>query len=256
MNIVVVIKQVPDLVEGLEIADDGKVLDRDWLKFILNEFDDHALEEALLLKEATGGRVTVLALDTGDVDDSLYTALAKGADRAVKIVGDDLEEGVSSHQAARLLAEAVKGMEHDLVLTGVQAVDDLDGQVGPLLAARLGVPSVSVVAGVEAQGGMVTVKKEFAGGMVAELEVDLPAVLGIQAAAQPPRYAPVSRVRQVMRSATIEEIKAGDAGDAGVEVRRLFKPEFGQRADMIKGDPEEVAARIVEILRKQSVLKG
>ncbi len=255
MNIIVPIKQVPDLVEDLEIDASGKALDRDWLKFKMNEFDEHALEEALLLKEEHGGQVTVLALDTGDVDDSLYTALAKGADRAVKIVGD-FEQGVSSRQAANILAQALRGMEYDLVLTGVQAVDDLDGQLGPLLATALGVPSVSVVAGVQVNGRTATVKKEFAGGLVAELEVDLPAVLGIQAAKQPPRYAPVSRVRQVMKTASIEEIEAGDPGAAGIEVRRMFKPETGKRAEMIEGSPEEVADRIVAILRDRGLIKG
>lgn len=255
MNIVVTVKQVPDLVEDLEIDTSGRSLDRDWLKFKMNEFDEHALEQALLLKEAHGGQVTVVGVDAGEIDDTLYTALAKGADRAVKIVGD-FEAGLSSHQAARLLAGAIRGMDYDLVLTGVQAVDDLDGQVGPLLAAALGVPAVSVVAGVTLDGKTATVKKEFAGGLVAELEVDLPAVLGIQAAAQPPRYAPVSRVRQVMKTAVIEEVEAGDAGPAGVEVRRMFKPEAAGRAEMIEGGPEDVAERIVAILREKGILKG
>ncbi len=255
MNIIVAVKQVPDLVEDLEIDAGGRSLDRDWLKFKMNEFDEHALEQALLLKEAHGGRVTVVGLDTGEVDETLYTALAKGADRAVKIVGD-FESGLSSRQAARLLAAAVRGMEYDLILTGVQAVDDLDGQVGPLLAATLGVPCVSVVAGVDVHGGSATVKKEFAGGLVAELEVDLPAVLGIQAAAQPPRYAPVSRVRQVMKTASIEEIDAVGVGESPVSVRRMFKPEAAGRAEMIEGDPEAVAERIVQILREKGVLKG
>lgn len=255
MNIIVPIKQVPDLVEDLEIDQSGKALDRDWLKFKMNEFDEHALEEALLLKEAHGGRVTVIALDAGEVDDSLYTALAKGADKAIKIVGG-LDTGVSSHQAARLLAAAIRGMPHDLVLTGVQAVDDLDGQVGPLLAAELGVPNVSVVTGVEANGSAVAVKKEFAGGLMAELEVDLPAVLGIQAAKQPPRYAPISRVRQVMKTAGIEEVEAADAGDTGFAVRRMYKPEAASHAEMIDGSPDDVADRVVRILREKGVLKG
>lgn len=255
MNIIVPVKQVPDLVEDLEIDQSGKALDRDWLKFKINEFDEHALEEALLLKEAHGGQVTVLALDTGEVDETLYTCLAKGADRAVKIVGD-FEAGVTSHQAARLLTAAIGGIPHDLVLTGVQAVDDLDGQVGPLLAAELGVPNVSVVTGVEVNGHTATVRKEFAGGLMAEIEVDLPAVLGIQAAKQPPRYAPISRVRQVMKTAAIEEVEAADAGDPGIAIRRMYKPEAATHAEMLEGDPDGVADRIVRILREKGVLKG
>ncbi len=85
MNIVVVIRQVPDLIEPLEISDSGTAIDLGAASFIVNESDDHALEQALLLKEAGGGTVTVVALDFGDVDNTLYAATAKGADRIVKI---------------------------------------------------------------------------------------------------------------------------------------------------------------------------
>ena len=89
MNIVVPIKLVPDLVEELEIDDSGTDIDRDFLTYKINEFDDHALEEALQLKEAHGGTVTVVALEREETDKALYTALAKGADRAIKITGVD-----------------------------------------------------------------------------------------------------------------------------------------------------------------------
>ena len=87
MHILVLLKMAPDVVEELEIAPDGKSLDLDYLRLILSESDDHALEEALLLKERHNAKVTVLALDAPEVDDALFTALAKGADRAVKVVG-------------------------------------------------------------------------------------------------------------------------------------------------------------------------
>ncbi len=254
MNVAVVLKQVPDLVEELEVRPDGRGLDRDWLKFKLNEFDEHALEEALLLKEALGGTVTVFGIEAPDVDESLYTALAKGADAAVKVAGD-FPEGVTSHQAARLLAGALAGRDVQLVLTGVQAADDLDGQVGPLLARELGWPCVTVVSGVRVEDGRVVVTKEFTGGVTAELEVSLPAVLGIQAASQPPRYAPVSRVRQVMRTVSLEEVAAGDPGEPGLAVRRLAPPPAGRKAERIEGTPQEVAERIAAILRERGLLK-
>ncbi len=90
-------------------------------------------------------------------------------------------------------------MPYDLILTGVQAADDRDGQIGVLLAHYLGMPHVSVVTGVAVSGGKVTVHKEYGGGVIAEFDVSLPAVLGIQAARQTPRYVPVARVRQAMR---------------------------------------------------------
>ena len=128
MRIVVPIKQVPDLVEELELNDDGTDVDREFLKFVLSEWDDQALEEALLVKEAAGGEVVVVGFGDPDVELSLYTALAKGADRAVNLTG--LGEGwIDSHTRAAALAEWLSGQEADLVLAGVQAVDDLDGQL-------------------------------------------------------------------------------------------------------------------------------
>ena len=256
MEIVVPIKQVPDLVEELEINDEGTDLDRDWLSFVLNEFDDHALEEALLLKEAHGGTITVIGVDTtGELDNTLYTAIAKGADRAIKLVGDFEGESMDTHTMARLLADTLQGMSYDLILTGVQAADDRDGQLAPLLAGYLGLPHVGVVTGVEINDGVATVNKEFWAGIMAEIEVDLPAVLGIQAARQAPRYTPVSRVRQAMQTAAIEEIEVEPAGDgAGSHVRSMYFPETGAGAEFIEGDEEEVAARIVEILAERGLL--
>jgi electron transfer flavoprotein beta subunit len=258
MEIVVPVKQVPDLVEEIEIDESGRALDRSFLKWRLNEFDEHALEEALLLKDKHGGTVTVVALDTGDVDETLFTCLAKGADRAIKIRGS-FEAGVESHQAARILSQVLASIPHDLILTGVQGADDRDGQVGPLLASALGVPHVSVVSGVEPLPGgkTVTVRQEYAGGVMAELDVDLPALLGIQAAKEAPRYAPVSKVRQAMKIAKLEEIPAPEAeAGSGSTVRRLSKPEAGGRAEILEGSPEEVAEKLFDLISQKGFLKG
>jgi len=257
MEIVVPVKMVPDLVEELEIDAGGRVLDRSFLKFKLNEFDEQAVEEALLLKEKHGGKVTVVALDAAEVDEALFTCLARGAERAVKIKGA-FEAGVSSHAAAAIFAEALKSIPHDLVLTGVQAADDLDGQLAPLLATKLGLPHVSVVSAVElaAGGKAVVVKQEYAGGVMAELEVDLPAVLGIQAAQQSPRYAPVSKVRQLMKTAKLEEIDAPAGAGRAPAVAGLRKPEAAGGAQMIEGSAEEVADKIVALLAEKGLLKG
>lgn len=255
MHVVVVGKLVPDLVEDLEVDASGRELDRQFLKLVLNEFDEHALEEAVLLKEAHGARVTVLAPDADGVDDALYTALAKGADRAVKLVG--LGEAPSSRQIAGALASALPSLDFDLVLTGVQAADDLDGQVGMLLAGSLGLPHVGVVTGVEVdpESRRARVRKEYPGGWLAELEVQLPAVLGIQAAKQPPRYVPVSKVRQKMKEHTLEELRVEPGPAPGLPVRRLFKPEATGRAEFLDGGPEEVAARLADILAERGLVR-
>ncbi len=252
MNIIVPIKQVPDLVEELEINAAGNNLDKEWLKFKVNEFDDHALEEALLLKEEHGGTVTAIALEGNDIEKALYAAAAKGADKVIKITG--LGDDVSSHKAAKAISNVLGGLDYDLVLTGVQAVDDRDGQVGVLLAHYLGLPHLSVVTDVSTSGGIATVQKEYGGGVIGEFEVSLPAVLGIQAARETPRYIPVAKVRRAMRSTELEEVAAGDLSvSAGSSVSRMFKPESGGSAEMLSGSSDEIAGKLAEIIRGKGV---
>ena len=135
MNIAVVLRQVPDLIEPLEVAASGAALDLGSASFVLNESDDHALEQALLLKEAGGGSVTVVALDFGDVDNTLYAAAAKGADRIIKLSAGG-EDPLPLAAAAAIYAGAIKPLGADLVLVGVQAHDELEGVLPPLLAQR------------------------------------------------------------------------------------------------------------------------
>ena len=253
-QIVVTAKLVPDLVEELEIADNGVALDMTWLRLIINEFDDHAIEQAILLKEKFGGEVTIVAPDMEGMDDVLFTAAAKGADRLVKLTGD-FEEGVNNHALARAYAATVKDLQPDLILTGVQGNNDLDGSVGPLLAEYLGMSYVGYIAGISLEGDQVTAKKEYPGGLIAEMEVKLPAVLGIQAAEEPPRYVAVSKVRQMMQSATIEEQEVAELdASGGLEITRMFLPEAAARAEMLEGDEEAIAAKLVEIFKEVGVI--
>ncbi|HVE27107.1 MAG TPA: electron transfer flavoprotein subunit beta/FixA family protein [Sporichthya sp.] len=259
MRIVVPMKAVPDLVEELEITSDGTDIDREYLKFVLNEWDDQALEEALLLKEALQAEsraaevVAVGLADDPDIEQALYTAIAKGADSGVKLTGGS---GASTHARAAAFAGYLKANPADLVITGVQAPDDLDGQLPSALAAHLEAPHVSVVVAVEATGSGIKVRQEFSGGRAAELEVGLPAVIGLQAARQTPRYAPITKIRQTMQAGGLAEAAAGTGGDAGLTVRRMYAPESSTHAEMLDGSPEEVADRIVELLRGRGLVKG
>lgn len=255
LHIAVVLKQVPDLVEELEIDPSGKDIDRSFVKMKINEFDDHALEQAVLLKESTGARVTAVAVAAEGIDQVLYAAKARGADRAVKVeAGDDL---LDSRRAASAIAEALRQLQPDLVLTGVQAADDLFGQATPYLAAALGWPHVSVVSGVELAGTLVRVHQEYSGGQMATMEVDLPAVLGVQAAPQPPRYVPVSRLRQAMASGALETVSGTPpAAPSGVTVTALAKPGTGRGAEMLAGGAAEVAERISALLAERGLVRG
>jgi electron transfer flavoprotein beta subunit len=254
MNIVVPIKLVPDLVEELVMEASGTFLDPTALRLKLNEFDDHAIEQAILLKEKGAGQVIVVAPDMEGADDVLYTAAAKGADRLIKLTGNFVES-VSNHAMARIFANAIEPLRPELILTGVQAQNDLDGSVGPQLAEHFGMPYVGYVSGVRLNAGKIEVRKEYPGGLIAEMQVTLPAVIGIQAAEKPPRYIPVSKIRQTMKTAKIETQPAAELQPIGARmISRMFQPEVGARATMIEGDAEQVATKLVEIFKEQGVL--
>ena len=255
MRVVVPVKLVPDLVEDLVIDESGVTLDAMEISLCLNEFDDHAIEQAILLKEGDGSRVTVVAPGVEKADSVLFNAAAKGADCLVRVAGD-FDESMSNHAYARMLTPIMRDLEPDLILTGVQAHNDLDGQLGPLLAEYLSFPYVGYVASVKNGSGKATVRKEYPGGLSAKFEVNLPAVFGIQAAEQPPRYVAFSRVRQAMNTTAIEERTAIDPSRSWApEVSRLYQPEGGKRAEMIEGEADEVAARIVAILSERGYLQ-
>ena len=187
------------------------------------------------------------------MDDALFTAAAKGADRLIKLTGET--ETLNSHAISRAMVTIVKADIPDLILTGVQAHNDLDGQVGPLLAEYLSVPYVGYVSGVKIENKMATVTKEYPGGLLAEFMIELPAVLGIQASDEPPRYVAFTKVRQAMQTAHIEEQDIGELDISGsLEVARMFQPEVGERAEMLEGNADEVATRLIEIMQEHDVL--
>ncbi len=258
MNILVLLKMVPDVVEELEIAADGRSLDADAIRPISSESDEHALEQALILKERAGAKVTVVGLDADGMDDALFTALAKGADRAVKIA---VPADAGTRARARTLAGALAAtpglLPADVILTGTQAIDDLDGLAAPLIANHLALPCLDVVTGVAlaAAGGPATVVKEYPGGSRGEYQVQLPAVLGIQAAEKPPRYVPVAKVRAAMKEKKIESATAPEAAGVPVlDVIRMAKPEPAGRAAMLDGSPEDVARKVVDVLVARGLL--
>jgi electron transfer flavoprotein beta subunit len=261
MKIIVLLKMVPDVVEELEVAADGKALDTEYLRLIANELDTQALEEALLLKEKYGGTVAVVALDAPEVDDALFTALAKGADQAFKIA--DGEEVLSTRAGAYRLAQALSSIQGllpaDLILTGAQAIDDLDGLTAPLLSHLLRLPQLGIVTqvSVDTAAGIATVLREFAGGVRGEYEIKLPAMLGIQAAEKPPRYVPVAKVLAARKSKAIQSVPAPTMADGGwpvLQIEQMAKPEVTEHAQMLQGTPEEIANQLCEILAARGLV--
>jgi electron transfer flavoprotein beta subunit len=256
MNIFVPIQLVPDLVEELVIAADGRELDADATHWIVSEFDDHAIEQAILLKESNDCTVTILAPDFEGADDALFQAAAKGADRLVRLTGD-LQGRLNVHAYARAIARFLQseGQSPDLILTGVQANNSLDGSLGPQLAALLGLPFVDYAAHVVIEDRKIVVRKEFPEGLVADWAVNLPVVLGIQAANTPPRYVPFSKIRQAMKSCDIGSAEVEELDSQGaVASEKAYLPDSSQRALMLEGDVEEVAEKMVALFKEIGAL--
>jgi electron transfer flavoprotein beta subunit len=255
MHIVVVMRLCPDLSEELELNEDGSDLDREWIGLKLNEFDDHALEEAVLLKENAGATVTAMAVAGEGVDRMLQSAIARGADVAVRIDTGDDEAVLDSRAATPILAAAIREAGADLVVTGVQTIEDAFGQLAPYLGAALGWSQVSAAGGIVPAGASVLVRQEYSGGEASVLEVALPAVIGLQTASQPPRYVSGSKLRQAMSSDALQGKPAGaEALGAGARITGLHAPERSGGAEMLDGDAEAIAGRIEAIVRERGLI--
>lgn len=259
MNLIVCVKQVPNPELQFRVREDGRDVVREGLTYQMNEPDEYALEEAVRIKEAAGGTVTAVAAGPERVQEVLRQAMAKGADAALRI---DLPDGWEFDPAvvARVLAEAIRGREHDLVLTGVQSEDFAHASTGALLASHLGVPHASVAAKVVLEDGKAKVYRELEGGIQEVLALPLPALLTVQFGINEPRYASVAAIlkatRQPIEEATLEELGLADDLGGRLSVRRMYVPEVTHRAEMLEGEPPEVAKRLAAVLREKGFGRG
>jgi electron transfer flavoprotein beta subunit len=260
MKILVAVKRVAALEEDFEIRDDGRDVDPDFLNFDLNEWDDYSLETAVQIKEAAGDGVEVVAVTIGpdDADEVLRKCLAKGADRALRVWDDALEEA-DPIAIARVLAAVAQKEKPDLLLAGTQSSDHGHASTGIALSALLDWPHAAVVAALDFKPGSATalVQRELEGGLLQSVEVQTPAVLTIQLGINTPRYASLRGIKQAasrpIETATPQELGVADdaLGAAGSlsRVRRMYVPEKG-RAQMIEGSAAEKAARLIQIIRE------
>jgi len=189
VNIVVLLKQTPDTESVIRIAGDGKSVVTSDLKWIINPYDEFAVEAALRLKEKHGGSVTIVSWGPQRVVESIRTALAMGADSGV-LVDDEALEGSDSLGIAKALAAAVQELSPDIVLCGSRAVDYDEAQRGPMVAELLGWPHLALGVAVDSDGSKVSIDRPIEGGKVTT-EADLPALvtLGGSHAVWSPRYA-------------------------------------------------------------------
>ncbi|MGY1746669.1 electron transfer flavoprotein subunit beta/FixA family protein [Blastococcus sp. SYSU D00695] len=186
MNIVVLVKQVPDSGTQRSLDPSDNTVARAGADNVVNEIDEYAIEEALTVKEAQGGEVTVLTVGPASATDAIRKALSMGADKAVHVV-DDAIHGSCAIQTSAILAAALQQMEYDLVLTGATSTDGQVAVMPALLAERLGIPQVSGAQKLTVEGSTVKVNRQTDGGYWA-LEAQLPAIVSTWDTINEPRY--------------------------------------------------------------------
>lgn len=250
MKIIVAIKQVPERDAPLHIAADAKGIDERELQWAMNEPDAYALEEALQLKEKNGGEVIVVSAGPERIGSTIREALAKGADRAIHIACDDLA-GRDALSVARLIAEAVKPENPDLVLTGLQS-DDLGlGQTGVIVAELLNLPHSTLILQVEKTGDGIKVKRELEEGWFQMIEMPTPAALTIQSGGNKLRYATLMGIKKA-KTKEVRTLNASDLGGAGAPVAALDQvalPKKQKTTQILPGSGKEAAAALVEKLK-------
>ena len=256
MKVVVPVKQVAALDDEFELLEDRAGVDPDSLEWDLNEWDSFSLEAALQIRDGAGeGEVVAVTVGDDEAGEGLLSALAKGADRGVRIWDDELA-GADALAVARVLAAAVKPESPDLVLCGVQSSDAVNSATGIALAGYLDLPHVAVVKSIELEGRTATVERELEGGLVELLRTSLPALLTIQTGINEPRYATLRAIKQArekplaVRSLADVGLELGEAeAAAGSHLRRLSHPEQAEGAEILDGSAADIAARIVSIVR-------
>jgi len=210
VNIVVLLKQVPDTESVIELSDSGVGIDTEEIKWVINPYDEYSLEEALLIKESCEEvKVTVLTAGSVDAEKSIRTAYALGADEGIRIDTSEIPE-LDSLGMAKILSAAIEKIGGDLILAGLRAVDDDNYQVPAMIAERLGLPLVSGILQQEIKSGVVFCRQGIEGGF-AEVEANLPAVLTTQKGINEPRY-PNMRAIMKARKRDVEVLSLTDIG--------------------------------------------
>jgi electron transfer flavoprotein beta subunit len=243
---VVCIKRVPDTEARIRVTGDGQSIEQAGLKFIVSPYDEFAVEAALRLKDAAGGgEAIVVTLGEAASGEQLRSALAMGADRAIRLDGAGSLDGLS---VARALASELKELEADLILFGMKATDDDQQQVGPMVAEILGLPCVSVVSELTAEEGRVVCHREVEGGTEV-VEVQLPAVVTVTKGPYEPRYPSLKGIMAAKKK-PMEE-KAVDVPASRIKVRRYSEPPPRPEGKIV-GEGVEAVPELVRLLREEA----
>ena len=247
MKTIVCIKQVPDTETRIKIGADERSIDRSEVEWVVNPYDEYAVEEALQIKEKKGeGEVIILSVGTERATTAIRSCLAMGADRGILIRGD-IPFGDVQVTAAALMS-VLKDTEFDLILFGKQAVDDDNAQISQLVAQMLDLPCVTVVTNLELAEGGIRAHREVEGGTEI-VETSLPAVISAEKDLNQPRYASLKGIMMAKKK-QIEE-KEIPFADSTIEVVEMLKPPPRPEGRII-GEGKEAVPELIQLLRNEA----
>ena len=251
MKTVVCIKYVSKTTEFIEFLPDDSDVDPAFLERDINEADYSALEEALRLRDDDGtGEVVVVAAGGDNDEEGLRKALGMGADRAVRVTlsAMDVHDPIT---VARALAIAIRGQEPDLVICGVQSADFGYQSTGPAIASVMGMPFVAAVTSLERNGVGFRLHRDLEAGTSEVIDIDGPLVISVQAGINDPRFGSFKDMKRA-KKVDIPVVDPGNLGTSRLTVLRMYLPASPNSAQMIEGGADQVAARIIQIIKEEN----
>lgn len=255
MKIGVLLKQVPDTETKIRVKADGSGIETDGIKYVVNPYDEYAIEEALKTKEkGGGGEVVILSLGPARSVEAIRTALAMGADRGIHI--DDAGIAMDSLVTARVLANAAKNENFDLIFCGKQAIDDDAAQVPQLVAEFLNLPQVMVIEKFDLRADKkgAVIHRKVGGGATEVYDVDFPVVVGADKGLNTPRYASLPGIMKA-KTKPLAALKAtdlvGEAKPRAANINYRLPPER-KAGKVLQGEPDQVSKELVKLLREEA----
>ena len=253
MNIYVLVKRTFDTEEKIVVS--GGKIQEDGAEFIINPYDEYAIEEAIQKRDALGGKVTVVTIGDEEAEKQLRTALAMGADEAVLINSEDLDE-LDQYSSAYILAEYLKDKEADLILAGNVAIDGGSGQVGPRLADLLGINYATTITSLEIDGTNVKIVRDIEGDSEV-LETTLPILVTAQQGLNEPRYPSLPGIMKAKKK-PLEELELDDFGvdeddiETKVETVDIFLPPQKAAGRVLEGELSAQVKELVNLLHSEA----
>ncbi|GGA41428.1 electron transfer flavoprotein subunit beta [Kroppenstedtia guangzhouensis] len=253
MNILVCLKQTFDTEERI-VIEDGQISE-DGVEFVINPYDEYAVEEAIRLRDEHGGEVTVITVGPERAEQALRTAMAMGADKGIIVDDEDLESA-DEYSIARVLAAVIEDLDYDIILSGYMAVDDGSAQVGPRLAELLGIPHISTITKLTVDGETVEVEKDVEGD-TEYIQSKLPILVTAQQGLNDPRYPSLPGIMKAKKK-PLERMDLDDLDvdedelEGKTETLEIFLPPEKEAGKILDGELEDQVKELVHLLRNEA----